>query len=140
MMHLARFKVLLPIIFIVACTSESQVPNIPAKQVNIEINLSNLQYQALRQVGGYTYVEGGNKGIIIYRQSQSEYRAWDRICTYQPKDECARVQMHESGFYMEDPCCKTTFDLGGFPSSGPAKYPLVEYRTSTDGAFLYISN
>ncbi|WP_350117692.1 hypothetical protein [Imperialibacter sp.] len=48
--------------------------------------------------------------------------------------------MNSSGFYMEDLCCKSTFDLDGYPSAGPAKYPLVEYRAVSDGTFLYISN
>jgi hypothetical protein len=122
------------------CSEQSTAPNIPPKLVSIEINLSNIQYQALRQVGGWVYLSGGNKGLIIYRQSQTEYRVWDRICTYGPTENCEVVSMNSSGFYMEDTCCKSTFDLDGFPSSGPAKYPLVEYKGVSDGTFLYISN
>ena len=123
-----------------ACSDQENRPNIPVKIVNIEINLTNIQYQALRQVGGWVYVEGGNKGLIVYRQSQSDFRAWDRICPHGPFIDCEIVDMDSSGFFMEDLCCKSTFDLDGLPSSGPAKYPLVEYPAVSDGTFLYISN
>lgn len=123
-----------------SCSENPTSPNIPPKVVNIEINLSNIQYQTLRQIGGYAYLAGGNKGLIVYRQSQTEFRVWDRICTYDPGKECEVVEMHSSGFYMEDLCCKSTFDLDGYMSSGPAKYPLLEYKAASDGTFLYISN
>ncbi|WOK06469.1 hypothetical protein RT717_25675 [Imperialibacter roseus] len=134
------FGVLAVVLIFAQCSESNTGPNIPPKIVNIEINLSNLQYQSLRQVGGFVYLSGGNKGLIVYRQSQSEYRVWDRICTYGPGKECEVVTMNSSGFYMEDLCCKSTFDLDGYPTAGPAKYPLVEYRAVSDGTFLYISN
>lgn len=118
---------------------EGMRPVAPAL-VNIEINLSNIQYQNLRQIGGFIYLEGGHRGLIVYHESQAGYRVWDRLCTNEPTDKCGVVEMHSSGFYMEDPCCGSTFDLDGFPTSGPARHALVEYSAFSDGTFLYISN
>lgn len=128
------------LIFLASCADDDPGVVITPALVNVEINLTNLQYQNLRQVGGFIYLEGGHRGLIVYHESQSRYRAWDRLCTNEPTDACGVVELHSSGFYMEDPCCESTFDLDGYPSSGPAKYPLVEYSAFSDGTFLYISN
>lgn len=116
---------------------DSEVPHVI---VNVEINLNDIDNVDLSQIGGYIYVEGGVRGIILRRESQDIYRAFDRNCTFQPADECAVVDMHSSGFYMEDTCCNSTFDLSGFPTGGPAEYPLREYGVAVAGDILYIYN
>jgi len=116
---------------------ESGVPNI---SVDIEINLSELDNAPLQQIGGFIYVPGGVRGIILRRESQSIYRAFERNCTYKPLEACSTVDMHSSEFYMEDTCYNSTFNLDGFPTGGPAKFPLKEYRVSLSGDYLFIFN
>lgn len=127
-------------IVIISCDPGVEQSNVPIVAVNIEINLSDIDNAPLAQVGGYVYITGGVRGIILRRESQDIYRAFERNCTFQPADECAVVEMHSSGFYMEDTCCNSTFDLSGFPTGGPAEYPLVEYSVAMSGDFLYIYN
>ncbi len=132
---------LLPFLLIAsACSDTDTGPNIPVRLVNLQINLNNIQYQNLRQTGGFVYVEGGHKGLILFRKSESSYLAWDRICPHGPENVCEIVEMDASGFFMTDKCCESVFDLDGYPSAGPARYPLVEYQATSDGTFLYVSN
>ena len=91
-------------------------------------------------LGGYIYVDGGVRGIIIYHESVNSYKAYDRNCTFQPTDPCATVEMHSSGFYIEDTCCSSNFDLNGFPTGGPALFPLKEYNVSISGDILFVYN
>ena len=116
---------------------ESGVPNVP---VSVEINLSDISNAPLQQIGGFIYLQGGVRGIILFRESQNLYRAFDRNCTFQPSDAAAVVAVNASGFFMEDLSCKSSFDLGGFPTDGPAQFPLKEYNISIAGDFLLISN
>src|SRR5690606_3430108 len=51
------------------------VPNIP---FDITININLPSYSDLTGVGGYAFVEGGSKGIIVYRRSPNEFVAFDR--------------------------------------------------------------
>jgi hypothetical protein len=125
---------------LVSCKPVLDDSEVPYVNVNIEINLNDIDNVALKQIGGFIYIEGGVRGIILRRESQDVYRAFDRNCTFQPDDECAVVEMHSTGFYIEDTCCASTFDLSGFPTGGPAEYPLREYGVAVAGDFLYIYN
>jgi hypothetical protein len=116
---------------------QSGVPNVA---VNIEINLNDISNADLNLIGGYIYVDGGVRGIIIRRESQNLYKAYDRNCTYQPADAKAIVEVHTTGFYIEDLSCGSTFDLSGFPTGGPAEFPLKEYSVSLAGDILFIFN
>jgi hypothetical protein len=116
---------------------QSGVPNVP---VNIEINLNDISNADLKLIGGYIYVDGGVRGIIIRHESQNLYKAYDRNCTYQPADAKAIVEVHTTGFYIEDTSCGSTFDLSGFPTGGPAEFPLKEYSVSLAGDVLFIFN
>ena len=123
-----------------ACNEE--MPEQPIPQVFVEetINLNNFEYNALNTIGGYAYLEGGVRGIILYRQSPDVYRAFERNCPYQPLDECALVSVDESTFFMVDSCCGSTFDFDGFPTGGPARFPMLEYQVVVNQNFLTVTN
>ena len=134
------FHFVLLFVLLVACDpsiEKSGVPNVP---VNIEINLNDIDNVALKQIGGFIYVQGGVRGIIVRRESQNLYKAYDRNCTFQPVDASAIVEVHSSTFYIEDTSCSSTFDLNGFPTGGPAEFPLKEYGVSMAGDILFIFN
>ena len=123
-----------------ACDSTDPEDQIPAAIVNETINLTNQQYMSLQFVGGHVNINGGVRGITIYRASTEEYRAFERNCSFQPLDACARVEVDGSGLFFTDPCCNSTFDFNGFPTGGPASLPLREYIVLRDGNFLTIVN
>ena len=135
-----NFHFFLLFVLLAACDSsieKSAVPNVP---VNIEINLNDIDNVALKQIGGFIYVQGGVRGIIVRHESQNLYKAYDRNCTFQPADASAIVEVHSSTFYIEDTSCSSTFDLNGFPTGGPADFPLKEYGVSLAGDILFIFN
>jgi hypothetical protein len=116
---------------------EAQIPNV---FVDETINLNNFEYNTLNNIGGYVYLEGGVRGIILYRQSPDVFRAFERNCPYQPMDECANISVDESTFFMIDSCCNSTFDFDGNPTGGPARFPLLEYSVVVNQNFLTITN
>ncbi|MGI9542840.1 MAG: hypothetical protein ACR2MX_06240 [Cyclobacteriaceae bacterium] len=123
------------------CSDNLPEDGIPIAIVNRTINLTNQQFLPLQLVGGHVELnDEGVRGVVIYRQDQNTYRAFERNCSYQPLDSCARVEVETSGFFMIDNCCSSTFDFNGFPTGGPATLPLREYFTFRDGIFLTVSN
>src|SRR5690606_38868577 len=62
------------------------VPNI---LVDVTLNLNQPTYQPINVVGGMIYFnEAGYRGLLIYRYSVDEFRAYDRACTYLPSEPC----------------------------------------------------
>jgi nitrite reductase/ring-hydroxylating ferredoxin subunit len=114
---------------------------IPYVAVDFTIDILSTFYTELTSVGGYVYVTGGYKGIIIYRLSMDEFLAYDRSCSFQPRDPCEKVHMEPSGLTMIDSCCTSRFlILDGSPIEGPATRMLRQYRTMFDGRFLRVFN
>ena len=129
-------------IAILACSpdlSDDPIPFIPF--VDVVINLNLPQYIALRSDGGYAEVSGGVRGIIVYRQNSSTYMAYERNCSFRPNEACATVNIHNSGLFIIDPCCNSSFNFSdGNPSGGPATRPLARYRTQFSNPTLTISS
>lgn len=137
--HFQWFLILLLSAGLISCDDDAVDSQLPYVYVNVIINTNNIQYDDLR-TKGYTYLQEGYRGIILYKSPMGDYRAFERACTFQPENNCGIVEVHPSGFYMEDPCCSSTFDFEGFPTSGPARVRLREYYTFLDGTILTISS
>ena len=123
-----------------ACESSDPEEQIPIAIVNETINLTNQQYINLQFVGGHVNIPGGVRGISIYRASTDEYRAFERNCSFEPLNTCARIEVDGSGLFFVDTCCASTFNFDGFPTGGPASLPLRQYTALLDGNFLTIVN
>ncbi len=138
-----RFHKWLLLIFIgfsfASCDDDAVDSQLPYVYVNVIINTNNIQFDDLR-TRGFTYLQEGYRGIILRQYPTGEIRAFERACTFQPENSCGIVEVHPSGFYMEDPCCSSTFDFDGYPTSGPARVKLREYFTMMDGTFLTVSS
>jgi hypothetical protein len=93
-------------------------------------------------IGETKLVSGGVNGIVIYREADLVFYAYDRTCTLFPEHNEAVVE--DSTFFGVYACpeCHSTYLLmnGGEPSSGPARYPLVQYKSSIQGDVLHIYN
>ena len=130
------------LIVITACKpnlSDDPVPFIPFLDVVINLNLP--EFVGLRTDGGYAQVNGGVRGIILYRVNSSTYMAYERNCSFHPNEACATVNVHNSGLFMVDPCCGSNFSFSdGNPTGGPAWRPLVRYRTQLNSLTLTISS
>ncbi len=128
---------LLPLL-LVSCGDENEESLIPYVYVNFTIYPNTLDYIP---DGGYIYVTGGYKGIIIYRNTHDEFLAFERACPYDPLVDGARVEVESSGIIATDPVCGSRFILtDGSPIQGPATVSLKQYRTRYDGYSLIVSN
>jgi hypothetical protein len=133
-----------------ACGSTNNVqPQLPYTPVNVALQLTSQQYAALRTVNGAVVLPsgssgltdgGGIKGIIVVRQADNSYRAFERNCPYRPYDACALVSLDRSGLFMSDTCCGSQFNLQGQATGGPSGLPLLQYSTSLQGTQLNILN
>lgn len=119
-------------------TNRTGVPYAP---VNFQIVVSNPDFAALQAVGGYVMITGGSRGIIIYRASPDEFRAYDRHCTFLPEEGCRTTVDNTDIFAVCDECCNSKFLLvDGSPVDGPAALGLLQYNTSFNGNVLWITN
>jgi nitrite reductase/ring-hydroxylating ferredoxin subunit len=126
-------------LFAVSCSRDSSyVPYVP---VNIQINLQNPDYNSIKTVGGWVYVTGGSKGLIIYRADVGVFKAYDRHCPYHPTDACSKVDVDGQTLTAIDTCCGSKFQLfDGSVLKAPATRALQTYQTSFDGNILSINN
>ncbi|MFH0865281.1 MAG: hypothetical protein V1904_03755 [Bacteroidota bacterium] len=117
---------------------EDEIPN---AYVNFYIDVTSTQYIGLNNIGGYVYVTGGVRGIIIYRSSVDEFMAYERNCPYQPSNSCALVEVDNSAVIAVDSCCGSQFLLpDGSIIQGPATTMLKQYQAAFDGTILHVYN
>ena len=109
--------------------------------VDVEIDLSLPEFSNLSTVGNSLFIEGGNKGIIIYRHSNYEYKIYDRNCSYEPNLECAYIDSVNSIIAFCG-CCTSAFllDQNGSAANSPAVLPLKQYNYSLNNTLLHIFN
>ena len=113
-------------------TCKKDKDEIPSVSVNILIDPNSTQYLELNAPGGYLYLTGGVRGIIVYRLSQNEFMAYERDCPYQPSNSCALVEVEASGL--------TFIITDGSVIKGPANRSLKYYNNTYDGNMLHIYN
>ncbi len=133
--------VLLTSLLLLNIRCEKSEDIIPYIRVDLLLYLSDPQFNPLNAVGGWVYVGGGSKGLIVYRKSNDEFTALDRHCTYQPENACSRVEVDPSHIMAKDSCCGSTFLItDGSVTGPPASLPLKFYQTSFDGSSVRIFN
>ena len=120
-----------------------------------------MQYQDLNFVSGWVYitsdVESTSRGIIVYRVSNNEFLAYDRIPPNEP-DACTDSQGNTTRLVVDFPfvvdrCNNAYYNIlngqiiirepdmvPNFPTNGTVVYPLIQYHTSYDGSKLTITN
>lgn len=116
----------------------SPVDDVP---VNISIYTSEPAFVNLNAIGGWTYLHGGVKGIIVYRKTSDLFVALERACTYDPGSSCNGVEVKSNNITAVDTCCGSEFQItDGTVTKNPASYPLKQYQTTFDGTVLQIFN
>jgi nitrite reductase/ring-hydroxylating ferredoxin subunit len=126
-------------ILLISCKRDTdQIPNV---LVDITIYTSDPQWINLSSTGGWEYISGGSKGIILFRTSPTEFMAYERHCPYQAEENCS-ISVDESLISASDStCCVSSFNLyNGAVNSGPSTFPLKAYQTTFDGEILFIRN
>lgn len=146
------FLIAVPVIVIInSCGKNDDLP-FQVGYVNFQIYPNSTEYLQLNAVGGWAYVTASepSRGIIIYRLSTDEFKAYERTPTYKPDScciyydnyaECSRLVVDQSAVFAVDTCSGSKFLLiDGSIVNGPARYPMVQYNTQYDGEVLYVYN
>ena len=131
------FFLLVTLSFILSCGKNNQnpVPNIP---LDVTIDISLPSYNALQGVSGYTYVNGGSRGIIVYRKSLNEFVAFDRHSPADAEGTCAEPLYPDVNNFLQliDSCNNARFSLyDGSPISN-SQFGLRQYATQYNGSNL----
>ncbi len=126
--------------FFSSCEPDLSDDPIPYVQfTDIIINLAT--YPSLQFDGGYQYLNGGVRGIILYRKNVSTYIAYERNSSFHPNEACATVDVDISDQFIIDTCSNSTFSLStGQPTSGPAITPLRRYVVQLSSFNLTITD
>ena len=137
-MKLERKLIILLLLFIHCGDSNEYIQNV---YVDIEIDLSLPEFSNLNTVGNSMFLEGGNKGIIIYSFSNYEYKIYDRNCSYEPSLSCSYIDSINSTIAFCE-CCSSAFllDQNGSAANSPAILPLKQYNYSLNNTILNIYN
>ena len=134
------FAIIVIIISVASCKKNTQ-DSIPITAVDIYLYTNNPSFVNLNAVGGWIYTAGGVRGILVYRQSTTQFMAYDRNCTYQPSLPCSTVVVDATNILAKDTCCHSKFSIyDGSVTQGPAVLPLKAYSTTFDGNVLHIYN
>ena len=140
MNYFIRVFTIIILLFLVGCRQTNN-NGIPYVQVNIKLYTTDPAFFNLNAVGGWEYINGGSKGILVYRSGIDEFKAYDRHCPYQPNDACSIVAVDSSNIMAVDTCCGSQFVItDGQVTKAPSVEPLKEYQTSYDGSVLIITN
>lgn len=136
-----NFILAVTLVFLSCDDSTNEPAFIPNAIVDFEVNINLPQYFDLSRQGGHAFISNeGDRGIILYRNENLDIIAFESNCSYMPDNDCANVMVDQTGLFMVDTCCQSTFDFEGIPTRGPASAPLFKYFTSLNGDFLKISN
>lgn len=143
------------------CKEYPQNPNRPVLPYPITIYPNTMQYYELNFVSGWIYitsdVESTSRGIIVYRQSETEFLAFDRMPPNEP-DACTDSHGNTTRLVVDIPfvvdrCNNAYYNIlngqiiirepdmvPNFPTDGTVVFPLIQYHTFYDGVKLVISN
>ncbi len=133
-------------IAITACKKDDKNDEVDIGYVNITINPNSTEYLELNIVSGwvYLYASPPSRGIIVYRLSQDEFKAYERTPPYNPNACCegsSCTKLVVENLFVKDTCLDVEYlIIDGSWVSGPGKVNLVQYNTYYDGTLLNISN
>jgi cytochrome b6-f complex iron-sulfur subunit len=103
----------------------------PAPYVSFTVDITDPNYSALENVGGYVY----KSGVIIMCTALNSYHALSQVCTHAG----CTVQYDTNKVEVICPCHQGTFTLNGDVVSGPPPSALRVYKVSKNGNILTIT-
>ncbi len=99
--------------------------------VDAYINVTLPQYTNLQVPGGWAYVTGGLKGIIVYRINTTDFIAYDRNCTFEEANSCGKADVESDNITISCPCDGSEYNIfDGSVNKNPATLPLKGYNTN----------
>ncbi|MFP4058877.1 MAG: Rieske (2Fe-2S) protein [Bacteroidales bacterium] len=105
-------------------------------------SISKVQLNHVGTLGHYIVENEGLNGIILFRNAEDIWQAFEKTCTYNPDDHLCEVDIEDGSFFSVCPCCDSEFNLvnDGIPQVGPAELPMKQYQVREDNSRVYISN
>ncbi len=136
------FVILLLLASMFSCVDTPVNPNIPDAYINFSIEPNSTFYYELNPVSGWMYVSAPpqSRGIIIYRYSLDEFRAYERQSPNEP-NACGDDSRLIVDFpFVVDTCLDVRYSIldGSIFTEGYQGYPLIQYRTQYDGRTLRV--
>lgn len=109
------------------------VPNIP---FDITIDITLPSYSGLVGVGGWTYVSGGSRGIIVYRRAIDEFIAFDRHSPEDPDALCGMPLYPDNDNFLQliDSCSTARYSLYDGSAITGSEFGLRQYQTIYNGS------
>jgi len=139
-------KICLLVFVLISCNKKNPNPTVnsnPVPSVPVQITLfpNNVSNFKIQPIGGWMYIAGGIRGIIVYRKSEEEFVAIERTSSHLPNDNAATVQVLNNNFTLIDTISDSQWRIfDGTVTKGPAQWPLRLYGTTYDGNVLRIVN
>ena len=128
----------------VSCDDTPHNPNVPNVYINFSIEPNSMFYQELNTVSGYLEVTAPwpSRGIIIYRYSLDEFKAYERQSPNDPNHCGENSRLIVEFPFVVDTCLDVKYSIldGSIFTQGYMGYPLIEYRTQYDGRILRVFN
>lgn len=141
-------KIIFVIVFVLlsmfSCDNTPPNPNIPEAYINLNIYPNSTMYYKLNTVSGWMYEPAPpqSRGIIIYRYSIDEFKAYERQSPNEP-NSCGKDSRLIVEFpFVIDTCLDVKYSIldGSILTEGYSGYPLIQYRTEYDGSTLRVFN
>ena len=133
---------LLLIFLLTQARCDSNVQNIPYVPVNFDINLNLPAYNSLNFPSEHLLLDGGSKGIIVYRYTLDQFVVLDRHSTFDIALGCQVTVDSDGVMISDDSDCSVSswLIIDGSVSQGPAQLPLHRYNTTWNPPILSIYN
>ena len=127
-MKLAFYILSILFIFSTCNTKDDYIQEV---YVDIIVDLNLPEYSDLQASGNSIFIEGGVEGIIIYHGVGSDYKVYDRNCSYEPLQSCSQIDSVDAGIAYCG-CCPSAFLLSSNANvlNSPALLPLKVYNWS----------
>ena len=128
----------LALVYLSCGKSGDLVPNVA---VAFEADINDPRLTALHSPGGAVIIPGyGVAGIILYREADLSYAAYDACSSYNPAARCA-VVLDNNTLTCTDPCSGSKYSLiDGTPVKAPATRSLRAYSVNVSNFEIFVSN
>lgn len=134
-MKIQNIFILILLILFSGCKKNSKNNPVPNITFDITINIDLPSYSNLVGVGGWTYVSGGSKGIIVYRKATDLFVAFDRHSPKDPDGVCQKPLTPDVDNFLQliDSCSGAKFSLYDGSAISESEFGLRQYQTSWNG-------
>lgn len=131
-------KLYILLLFAILGSCRNDTPELPDILIDEVVYLDNPSNLKLQSPGGWAYIPGGIRGIIVYRVTDTKFKAYERSCPHLSPNDCTYLDV-ENDIKVICRCDKTEFLLvTGEPLNG-APVGLKEYRTYYNPEFQTVN-